>query len=144
MFDNNYTVEFDYTDINFLAFILEVTINRQLNYIAANKREINKIDEKLAELEKDMMVGKKGFFSNPKVKFEELTKKRWDLIQQNYEPQRDLETARAIYRRIVNESSLVDSNFYKLSVNEKLFEDRNDIHLYGPYKKYFKIEHHIY
>lgn len=142
--DDRYELKLDYHQISLLRFITEVTLNRLLNYLAHNQELINELEAKIANNEYDIKKGKKGFLINPQEKLTQRNQKLKQLLSIRREPESDLRTARSLYEKILDSEEAVSPGHKEMFKKEKYFEDREHILLYGGYKDYFKIEHHIY
>jgi hypothetical protein len=139
-----YDIKLDSSQIHLLRFILEVTLNRQLNYLAHNQKLINNLETKIIKAENDIEMGKSGFFYNPKSELNELKQKLNILLDKRTEPKFDLRTTRELYNKILDSQELIWPGDKKLFRNNKYFEDRKEILINGSFKEYFKIEHLIY
>jgi hypothetical protein len=139
-----YDIKLDSSQISLLRFILEVTLNRQLNYLAHNQKLINNLETKIIKAENDIKMGKSGFFYNPKSKLKELKQKLNILLDKRTEPKLDLRTTRELYDKILDSQELIFPGDKKIFRKNKFFEDRKEILIYGSFKEYFKIEHLIY
>jgi predicted nucleic acid-binding Zn-ribbon protein len=127
--------------------MLEVSMHRQLNFIARHNKAIKEIDEKLQVLNRDIKEGKKSFFYNPKAEFEKLSKRKAELEDELREPRRDLKIARLTYSQISEERERNSpTKIIKLNYkDESFFEERE--HAFksvGQMKQYFTIEHLVH
>ncbi len=141
---NQYTLALDYSEIHVLEFIIEVSINRQLNHIVACRRKVAKLDKQIAELRERLNSGKRKLIErDPKWKLEKIETEKKQINSLKREAELDLFQCRRIYDRIVTEREKDELYIRNIRYDEYMNEDRDEIVIYGPYKEYFKIEHFI-
>jgi predicted rRNA methylase YqxC with S4 and FtsJ domains len=142
----NYTqeIKLDFIEISLMRFILEVTLNRQLNYLANNQKLIDKIKSKIEVARNDIQNGKSGFFSNPQDKLGKLELELKELISKRSTPEYDLKIARKIYDKILDSEEAIKPGAKEVFKIEDYFKDRRHMLTGGTFKDYFKIEHYIY